>query len=109
MGRKQVPVSQRIPQGRAPLPQAGQVTRDDPTSPQLDSITNPSQLDRRAPFEDDASPSRLDFELLSGRVVVLTGIVRRLMQLLPASAQGELTPILDDVEPLAPVIDTAEA
>jgi len=95
MGRKQTPVSQRIPQGRAPLPVAGQVTRDDPTSPQLDGINTPSQLDPRTPMENDASPSRLDFENLKTQVEIQRQIMQRLVQLLPAGAQGELAPLLE--------------
>ena len=95
----------RIPQGRAPLPVAGQVTRDNPIHPDVGSSTldtsqtggalTPSQLDPRTPMENDAAPSRLDFENLKTQVEIQRQIMQRLVQLLPAGAQGELAPLLE--------------
>jgi len=96
MGRKQTPISARIPQGRAPLPVAGQVTRDDPASPPLaPAINTPSQLDPHTPMENGEAPTRLDFENLKTQVDIQRQIMQRLVQLLPAGAQGELAPLLE--------------
>jgi len=48
---------------------------------------------------DDAAPSQLDFDLLTGRVSNLEAVVRRLMLTLPVSAQADFGALLP--EPVA--------
>jgi len=95
------------------LPRAGDTTRDDPTVPPLrpateEAITHASQRDAHGAFEDDAAPSRLDFELLKISHEKHEAIIRRLIQVLPTSAQSEIVALLD-AEPYAYTVETTEA
>lgn len=87
----------RQPPKKAALPKKGDVRIDDPTNPCPEGgPLTPSQLDRRSPMDDGASPSRLDFEILKGRVTTNEAILRRLLLVLPASAQAEFALLIPE-------------
>lgn len=60
----------------------------------LGNIQTPSQQDARPPMGDGDSPSILAHEELQCRVANLEAVVRRLMLVLPASAQADYGALL---------------